>query len=118
MIRRPPRSTLSSSSAASDVYKRQELCIAESTIAQEVPKLSFGVRHATTQSPCLAHRPRRPLTRLAAKPRATLSHEGRGASRRTPRIQPTHCEDSRPAKPLCMVVLASHSSPHRTLLRC
>eukprot|EP00658_Telonema_sp_P-2_P051955 TRINITY_DN40076_c0_g1_i1.p1 TRINITY_DN40076_c0_g1~~TRINITY_DN40076_c0_g1_i1.p1 ORF type:complete len:104 (-),score=25.56 TRINITY_DN40076_c0_g1_i1:58-369(-) len=26
MIRRPPRSTLSSSSAASDVYKRQENC--------------------------------------------------------------------------------------------
>eukprot|EP00658_Telonema_sp_P-2_P059294 TRINITY_DN48115_c0_g1_i1.p2 TRINITY_DN48115_c0_g1~~TRINITY_DN48115_c0_g1_i1.p2 ORF type:complete len:137 (-),score=35.55 TRINITY_DN48115_c0_g1_i1:57-467(-) len=26
MIRRPPRSTLSSSSAASDVYKRQECC--------------------------------------------------------------------------------------------
>src|SRR5674536_394894 len=26
MIRRPPRSTLSSSSAASDVYKRQALC--------------------------------------------------------------------------------------------
>ena len=26
MIRRPPRSTLSSSSAASDVYKRQQLC--------------------------------------------------------------------------------------------
>src|SRR5664280_702600 len=28
MIRRPPRSTLSSSSAASDVYKRQSLCVA------------------------------------------------------------------------------------------
>src|SRR5665648_702846 len=28
MIRRPPRSTLSSSSAASDVYKRQGLCLA------------------------------------------------------------------------------------------
>ena len=27
MIRRPPRSTLSSSSAASDVYKRQDLSI-------------------------------------------------------------------------------------------
>src|SRR5674536_406600 len=26
MIRRPPRSTLSSSSAASDVYKRQRIC--------------------------------------------------------------------------------------------
>src|SRR5664280_2871306 len=30
MIRRPPRSTLSSSSAASDVYKRQELKLIES----------------------------------------------------------------------------------------
>src|SRR5664279_6533681 len=29
MIRRPPRSTLSSSSAASDVYKRQVLLLAE-----------------------------------------------------------------------------------------
>ena len=29
MIRRPPRSTLSSSSAASDVYKRQELLLAD-----------------------------------------------------------------------------------------
>src|SRR5664280_3784517 len=28
MIRRPPRSTLSSSSAASDVYKRQVFCVA------------------------------------------------------------------------------------------
>src|SRR5665648_763977 len=33
MIRRPPRSTLSSSSAASDVYKRQEfLCLLPLTI--------------------------------------------------------------------------------------
>eukprot|EP00658_Telonema_sp_P-2_P075561 TRINITY_DN65165_c0_g1_i1.p1 TRINITY_DN65165_c0_g1~~TRINITY_DN65165_c0_g1_i1.p1 ORF type:complete len:134 (-),score=17.36 TRINITY_DN65165_c0_g1_i1:7-408(-) len=30
MIRRPPRSTLSSSSAASDVYKRQVILLAES----------------------------------------------------------------------------------------
>src|SRR5674536_204945 len=32
MIRRPPRSTLSSSSAASDVYKRQELTGAAVTV--------------------------------------------------------------------------------------
>eukprot|EP00658_Telonema_sp_P-2_P024833 TRINITY_DN19993_c0_g1_i1.p1 TRINITY_DN19993_c0_g1~~TRINITY_DN19993_c0_g1_i1.p1 ORF type:complete len:112 (-),score=12.92 TRINITY_DN19993_c0_g1_i1:64-399(-) len=38
MIRRPPRSTLSSSSAASDVYKRQEVyCRASS---KQVTKLS------------------------------------------------------------------------------
>src|SRR5664279_6486227 len=33
MIRRPPRSTLSSSSAASDVYKRQVLCAEEQEVA-------------------------------------------------------------------------------------
>eukprot|EP00658_Telonema_sp_P-2_P074366 TRINITY_DN6356_c0_g1_i5.p2 TRINITY_DN6356_c0_g1~~TRINITY_DN6356_c0_g1_i5.p2 ORF type:complete len:111 (+),score=11.71 TRINITY_DN6356_c0_g1_i5:139-471(+) len=39
MIRRPPRSTLSSSSAASDVYKRQvplERCHADSAFAAEL----------------------------------------------------------------------------------
>src|SRR5665648_554919 len=32
MIRRPPRSTLSSSSAASDVYKRQVHCLMQKTM--------------------------------------------------------------------------------------
>src|SRR5678816_4502945 len=32
MIRRPPRSTLDRSSAASDVYKRQSLCCVERSI--------------------------------------------------------------------------------------
>src|SRR5664280_729708 len=42
MIRRPPRSTLSSSSAASDVYKRQEIQISElSAIAPAM----FGTAH-------------------------------------------------------------------------
>src|SRR5665648_1296849 len=35
MIRRPPRSTLSSSSAASDVYKRQITAVAESLSADD-----------------------------------------------------------------------------------
>eukprot|EP00658_Telonema_sp_P-2_P060319 TRINITY_DN49266_c0_g1_i4.p1 TRINITY_DN49266_c0_g1~~TRINITY_DN49266_c0_g1_i4.p1 ORF type:complete len:108 (-),score=3.75 TRINITY_DN49266_c0_g1_i4:226-549(-) len=35
MIRRPPRSTLSSSSAASDVYKRQGLEVGTCTISME-----------------------------------------------------------------------------------
>mgnify|MGYP003381504096 CR=1 FL=1 len=36
MIRRPPRSTLDRSSAASDVYKRQELHRSIAVLAQEV----------------------------------------------------------------------------------
>eukprot|EP00828_Plagiopyla_frontata_P010464 TRINITY_DN15595_c0_g1_i2.p1 TRINITY_DN15595_c0_g1~~TRINITY_DN15595_c0_g1_i2.p1 ORF type:complete len:232 (-),score=17.94 TRINITY_DN15595_c0_g1_i2:177-872(-) len=48
MIRRPPRSTLSSSSAASDVYKRQPLTIAASseTIANAPQSLHFKPKNA------------------------------------------------------------------------
>src|SRR5678810_590301 len=35
MIRRPPRSTLDRSSAASDVYKRQEIALVDGAIAVE-----------------------------------------------------------------------------------
>ena len=44
MIRRPPRSTLDRSSAASDVYKRQAFGIAR-RIGAEVSDLGFGKRH-------------------------------------------------------------------------
>ena len=47
MIRRPPRSTLDRSSAASDVYKRQEMVLGQQTLAdiesaliEEVVRLS------------------------------------------------------------------------------
>ena len=39
MIRRPPRSTLSSSSAASDVYKRQDNTLSPELIAMQVKML-------------------------------------------------------------------------------
>src|SRR5674536_101637 len=42
MIRRPPRSTLSSSSAASDVYKRQHLCAMTCWIRSCSPSLLRG----------------------------------------------------------------------------
>src|SRR5665648_182013 len=44
MIRRPPRSTLSSSSAASDVYKRQIVFIAEELVV----KLPIGILFSCT----------------------------------------------------------------------
>src|SRR5674536_389647 len=43
MIRRPPRSTLSSSSAASDVYKRQEKCQARKKESQRA-HIMFSLR--------------------------------------------------------------------------
>ena len=43
MIRRPPRSTLSSSSAASDVYKRQPRCVLQSLVTSLVlTRLDYG----------------------------------------------------------------------------
>eukprot|EP00656_Telonema_subtile_P008127 TRINITY_DN13802_c0_g1_i4.p1 TRINITY_DN13802_c0_g1~~TRINITY_DN13802_c0_g1_i4.p1 ORF type:complete len:623 (+),score=79.04 TRINITY_DN13802_c0_g1_i4:85-1953(+) len=45
MIRRPPRSTLSSSSAASDVYKRQVLTLAFTTITSLVHGIHWYQRH-------------------------------------------------------------------------
>src|SRR5664280_3882675 len=41
MIRRPPRSTLSSSSAASDVYKRQVVEAPASNLKKEVARILF-----------------------------------------------------------------------------
>ena len=57
MIRRPPRSTQGVSSAASDVYKRQELVfeVPESEVAwlkTEVPRIMAGV--ADLKVPLLA----------------------------------------------------------------
>eukprot|EP00656_Telonema_subtile_P034007 TRINITY_DN38148_c0_g1_i1.p1 TRINITY_DN38148_c0_g1~~TRINITY_DN38148_c0_g1_i1.p1 ORF type:complete len:128 (-),score=36.55 TRINITY_DN38148_c0_g1_i1:194-577(-) len=43
MIRRPPRSTLSSSSAASDVYKRQGINAEYGALATTAMKLAFRV---------------------------------------------------------------------------
>eukprot|EP00658_Telonema_sp_P-2_P018636 TRINITY_DN17305_c0_g1_i2.p1 TRINITY_DN17305_c0_g1~~TRINITY_DN17305_c0_g1_i2.p1 ORF type:complete len:635 (-),score=143.55 TRINITY_DN17305_c0_g1_i2:22-1926(-) len=47
MIRRPPRSTLSSSSAASDVYKRQVLDIEGQTVETELNKLHAAAMGST-----------------------------------------------------------------------
>src|SRR5664279_6445336 len=45
MIRRPPRSTLSSSSAASDVYKRQDIGLASKmSLRRSVANVNFIVR--------------------------------------------------------------------------
>ena len=45
MIRRPPRSTLSSSSAASDVYKRQVYwLLGVFAVAQRLPRLAWAIR--------------------------------------------------------------------------
>eukprot|EP00658_Telonema_sp_P-2_P059520 TRINITY_DN4851_c0_g2_i5.p1 TRINITY_DN4851_c0_g2~~TRINITY_DN4851_c0_g2_i5.p1 ORF type:complete len:130 (+),score=28.70 TRINITY_DN4851_c0_g2_i5:92-481(+) len=45
MIRRPPRSTLSSSSAASDVYKRQSFMCGRSRAAGTMASYSTAVRN-------------------------------------------------------------------------
>eukprot|EP00826_Nyctotherus_ovalis_P018586 TRINITY_DN15579_c0_g1_i2.p1 TRINITY_DN15579_c0_g1~~TRINITY_DN15579_c0_g1_i2.p1 ORF type:complete len:114 (-),score=19.12 TRINITY_DN15579_c0_g1_i2:209-529(-) len=50
MIRRPPRSTLSSSSAASDVYKRQQMKI---DTANPVSNISLIVRNNCNMIICL-----------------------------------------------------------------
>ena len=51
MIRRPPRSTLSSSSAASDVYKRQEQIISVDSHAEVIGKIGDLVRGRLTAIP-------------------------------------------------------------------
>eukprot|EP00828_Plagiopyla_frontata_P044078 TRINITY_DN7081_c0_g1_i1.p3 TRINITY_DN7081_c0_g1~~TRINITY_DN7081_c0_g1_i1.p3 ORF type:complete len:101 (+),score=7.09 TRINITY_DN7081_c0_g1_i1:94-396(+) len=43
MIRRPPRSTLSSSSAASDVYKRQRLYESENIVDEQKDVFAFDI---------------------------------------------------------------------------
>src|SRR5665648_865666 len=64
MIRRPPRSTLSSSSAASDVYKRQSRsCTASDVFRTVVPG---GPRPPT--GGCAAHHADRALVRHLAVP--------------------------------------------------
>src|SRR5664280_166364 len=50
MIRRPPRSTLSSSSAASDVYKRQELIIANIKKAEREAELIMANKELVFQN--------------------------------------------------------------------
>src|SRR5664280_3901265 len=52
MIRRPPRSTLSSSSAASDVYKRQDICVIFSPLDCPFgPTVQAKPHHAGLRSP-------------------------------------------------------------------
>ena len=61
MIRRPPRSTLSSSSAASDVYKRQIkkelLSLMQKAVKLEVEK---NGNEASRYCPVILHQPKRP----------------------------------------------------------
>src|SRR5664280_3755890 len=71
MIRRPPRSTLSSSSAASDVYKRQPgvSAVAAQTPAQRAkrkPKHCPSI-HWSATSPRPAHQPARKRPRRAPR---------------------------------------------------
>src|SRR5664279_6451776 len=94
MIRRPPRSTLSSSSAASDVYKRQVKNGPESrlrhwcssrylrisplhrefrfplppssrTVSSDVPQLSRGISHSTYTTACALFTPSKSGQRLS-----------------------------------------------------
>src|SRR5674536_109518 len=53
MIRRPPRSTLSSSSAASDVYKRQDVMVVAS-MAMELAAISADPSYGEIMQECLA----------------------------------------------------------------
>src|SRR5674536_195419 len=54
MIRRPPRSTLSSSSAASDVYKRQPLLRGPAQDAEVPARLPHPLRLDRSSSPALS----------------------------------------------------------------
>eukprot|EP00656_Telonema_subtile_P022125 TRINITY_DN231_c0_g1_i7.p1 TRINITY_DN231_c0_g1~~TRINITY_DN231_c0_g1_i7.p1 ORF type:complete len:206 (+),score=4.19 TRINITY_DN231_c0_g1_i7:52-669(+) len=80
MIRRPPRSTLSSSSAASDVYKRQ--VSTQSTGANDpdmTPPIAFGRGSAYHKESLTALSPRdmRPVRQPTVRPRLKLSKLGR-----------------------------------------
>eukprot|EP00658_Telonema_sp_P-2_P018059 TRINITY_DN1706_c0_g1_i4.p1 TRINITY_DN1706_c0_g1~~TRINITY_DN1706_c0_g1_i4.p1 ORF type:complete len:101 (-),score=13.60 TRINITY_DN1706_c0_g1_i4:155-457(-) len=62
MIRRPPRSTLSSSSAASDVYKRQVSTQSTGILTMTAMVSSMSPSHHTSPpmspgSPCAGHSP-------------------------------------------------------------
>src|SRR5664280_3618215 len=77
MIRRPPRSTLSSSSAASDVYKRQLVSAAALAALDVVP--------SENRSP-VGQQSRRESTEAGGSPSqecAVLSHPERSAGRRS-----------------------------------
>eukprot|EP00656_Telonema_subtile_P033036 TRINITY_DN36424_c0_g1_i1.p1 TRINITY_DN36424_c0_g1~~TRINITY_DN36424_c0_g1_i1.p1 ORF type:complete len:112 (+),score=19.61 TRINITY_DN36424_c0_g1_i1:33-368(+) len=79
MMRRPPRSTLSSSSAASDVYKRQEVMNwAPGRSQYTAPlRLSSPVPVAVERAPQRSHRPPSPPPKaqiVEVQERAT--HEG------------------------------------------
>src|SRR5674536_223579 len=64
MIRRPPRSTLSSSSAASDVYKRQVQDLEQDVVGELLPATGAGGRnteaawrgHSNVGVPCVSDR--------------------------------------------------------------
>src|SRR5665648_380586 len=79
MIRRPPRSTLSSSSAASDVYKRQQLALAlEAPRAPALRPLgdwdALVADYATT-GVTIAHHPLELLRAALARDGAVSSHD-------------------------------------------
>eukprot|EP00656_Telonema_subtile_P026189 TRINITY_DN2816_c0_g2_i5.p1 TRINITY_DN2816_c0_g2~~TRINITY_DN2816_c0_g2_i5.p1 ORF type:complete len:101 (-),score=2.31 TRINITY_DN2816_c0_g2_i5:120-422(-) len=67
MIRRPPRSTLSSSSAASDVYKRQNL----NTFKNAFPQCPRTLGHPTGMSQHAGHVPA-VATKVLALPRVLV----------------------------------------------
>src|SRR5450756_3133265 len=78
MIRRPPRSTQSRSSAASDVYKRQE---------QNVPYAEDGIKRKQRLQPWIAHAVRRldvwDLAKMSLSAMASdVRHESRNKTAR------------------------------------
>src|SRR5664280_3563954 len=85
MIRRPPRSTLSSSSAASDVYKRQDHggpAVAGAVRRRRAPATGSGVRSnpASLRGRLLSGRPRRvPGSPAGGDGRVTNGQDARGA---------------------------------------
>src|SRR5664280_3867677 len=77
MIRRPPRSTLSSSSAASDVYKRQPLVGDQSVggerAGQQPDRLLDLTQPTLTQSPLVQRKaPQKVISQRLGRPDAKL----------------------------------------------
>src|SRR5674536_330490 len=73
MIRRPPRSTLSSSSAASDVYKRQCHCSKTTTLTPVIALLLFSTRGETEKD--LLLKPLRKLLELSPRKVVSSRHQ-------------------------------------------
>eukprot|EP00656_Telonema_subtile_P016938 TRINITY_DN18982_c0_g1_i1.p1 TRINITY_DN18982_c0_g1~~TRINITY_DN18982_c0_g1_i1.p1 ORF type:complete len:170 (-),score=49.27 TRINITY_DN18982_c0_g1_i1:118-627(-) len=77
MIRRPPRSTLSSSSAASDVYKRQALAVCHEALHMHEQTLADCVLLARLHPSADNHRKAAWAARWAAEHKASKERQAR-----------------------------------------